>query len=97
MLRGLVFGAAMVVVRLIQGTLIDVWQTHAALISIALLILFLAGVVAWGVAVLATRAATSDHFTAAVTNSVTYLPYLVVAACAMAVIGYATRTQRGAL
>jgi len=49
MLRGLVFGAAMVVVRLIQGTLIDVWQTHAALISIALLILFLAGVVAWGV------------------------------------------------
>ena len=56
-----------------------------------------AGVVAWGVAVLATRAATSDHFTAAVTNSVTYLPYLFVAACAMAVIGYATRTQRGAL
>ena len=49
MLRGLVFGAAMVVVRLIQGTLIDVWQTQAALISIALLVLFLAGVVFWGV------------------------------------------------
>src|SRR6516164_6058127 len=49
MVRGLVCAAAMVVVRLIQGTLIDVWQTHAALISIALLILFLAGVVAWGV------------------------------------------------
>ena len=49
MLRGLVFGAAMVVVRLLQGTLIDVWQTQAGLISIALLVLFLAGVVAWGV------------------------------------------------
>jgi hypothetical protein len=49
MLRGLVFGAAMVVVRLFQGTLIDVWQTQAGLISIMLLLLFLAGVVAWGV------------------------------------------------
>ena len=49
MLRGLVFGAAMVVVRLFQGTLIDVWQTQAGLISIALLILFLVGVVFWGV------------------------------------------------
>ena len=49
MLRGLVFGAAMVVVRLFQGTLIDVWQTQAALISIVLLILFLAGVVFSGV------------------------------------------------
>src|ERR1700733_6422673 len=48
MLRGLVFGAAMVVVRLFQGTLISVWQTHAALISIALLLLFIVGVVAWG-------------------------------------------------
>jgi hypothetical protein len=48
MLRGLVFGAAMVVVRLFQGTLINVWQTHAGLISIALLLLFLVGVVAWG-------------------------------------------------
>jgi hypothetical protein len=48
MLRGLVFGAAMVVVRLFQGTLISVWQTHAGLISIVLLLLFLVGVVAWG-------------------------------------------------
>ena len=47
MLRGLVFGAAMVVVRLFQGTLISVWQTHAALISIALLLLFIVGVVAF--------------------------------------------------
>jgi hypothetical protein len=49
MLRGLVFGAAMVVVRLFQGTLISVWQTQAALISVVLLVLFLVGVVAWGV------------------------------------------------
>jgi hypothetical protein len=49
MLRGLVFAGAMVVVRLFQGTLIDVWQTQAGLISIVLLILFIAGVVAWGV------------------------------------------------
>jgi hypothetical protein len=49
MLRGLVFGAAMVVVRLFQGTLISVWQTQAGLISIALLLLFIVGVVAWGV------------------------------------------------
>jgi hypothetical protein len=48
MLRGLVFGAAMVVVRLFQGTLISVWQTHAGLISIVLLLLFIVGVVAWG-------------------------------------------------
>jgi hypothetical protein len=50
MLRGLVFGAAMVVVRLFQGTLINVWQTHAALISIVLLLLFIVAVVLWGLA-----------------------------------------------
>jgi hypothetical protein len=49
MLRGLVFGAAMVVVRLFQGTLISVWQTQATLISLALLLLFIVGVVIWGV------------------------------------------------
>lgn len=49
MLRGLVFGAAMVVVRLFQGTLISVWQTHATLISLVLLAVFIVGVVAWGV------------------------------------------------
>jgi hypothetical protein len=49
MLRGFVFAAAMVVVRLLQGMLINTWQTQAGLISIVLLILFIAGVVAWGV------------------------------------------------
>jgi membrane protein required for beta-lactamase induction len=48
-LRGLVFAAVMVVVRLLQGTLIDVWQTHAGLISVSLLLVFLIGVVFWGV------------------------------------------------
>ena len=49
MLRGLVFAAAMVVVRLFQGALINAWQTQAGLISIVLLLLFLVGVVVWGV------------------------------------------------
>jgi hypothetical protein len=49
MLRGLVFAAAMVVVRVFQGALINVFQTQAGLISIVLLILFIAGVAAWGV------------------------------------------------
>ena len=55
------------------------------------------GVVAWCTTVLVTRAITSGELTAAVTNSMTYLPYLAIAACAAAVIGYGTRTQRGAL
>jgi MFS family permease len=49
MLRGLVFAAAMVVVRLFQGALINAWQTQAGLISVVLLLLFIAGVVVWGV------------------------------------------------
>jgi hypothetical protein len=47
-LRGLVFAAAMVVVRLFQGALINAWQTQAGLISIVLLILFVIGVFVWG-------------------------------------------------
>ncbi|MGD0700407.1 MAG: hypothetical protein ABSA02_11040 [Trebonia sp.] len=53
----------------------------------------LTGVLAWGAAVLASRVS-AGAFTAAVTDTATYLPYLVVAACATAVIEYATRTQR---
>ena len=48
MLRGLVFGGAMVVVRLLQGTLISVLQTQATLISLVLLTLFLVAVIVWG-------------------------------------------------
>jgi hypothetical protein len=50
-------------------------------------------VLAWGATVLASRVS-AGAFTAAVTDTATYLPYLTVAACATAVIGYATRTQR---
>lgn len=49
MLRGLVYAAAMVVVRLFQGALINAWQTQAALFSVVLLLLFVIGVAAWGV------------------------------------------------
>ncbi len=49
MLRGLVFAAAMVVLRLLQGALINAWQTQAGLISVVLLIFFVIGVVIWGV------------------------------------------------
>jgi hypothetical protein len=48
MLRGLVFGAVMVVVRLIQGTIINAWPTQAGLVSLVLLTLFIVGVVVWG-------------------------------------------------
>ncbi len=48
MLRGLVYAGAMVVVRLIQGTLINAFQTQAGLISLVLLLLFVIGVVVWG-------------------------------------------------
>ena len=54
----------------------------------------LTGVLAWGATVLASRVS-AGAFTSAVTDTATYLPYLVVAACAIAVIGYATRIQRG--
>jgi hypothetical protein len=48
MLRGLVFAAAMVVVRLVQGALINAWQTQAGLISVVLLLLFVICVIVWG-------------------------------------------------
>ncbi|GFG96618.1 hypothetical protein MTIM_24970 [Mycobacterium timonense] len=49
MLRGLVYAAAMVVVRLFQGALINAWQTQAGLFSVVLLLLFVIGVAVWGV------------------------------------------------
>ncbi|OBG77218.1 B-4DMT family transporter [Mycobacterium sp. E3305] len=49
MLRGLVYAAAMVVVRLVQGALINAWQTQAGLFSVVLLLLFVIGVAVWGV------------------------------------------------
>jgi hypothetical protein len=52
------------------------------------------GIAAWVITVLANRTA-SGQLTATVTNAGTYLPYLAAAACAAAVIAYATRPDRG--
>lgn len=49
MLRGLVYAGVMVVVRLLQGALINAWQTQATLFSVVLLLLFVIGVAVWGV------------------------------------------------
>ncbi|OMB97421.1 hypothetical protein A5739_14755 [Mycobacterium colombiense] len=48
-LRGLVYAAAMVVLRLFQGALINAWQTQAGLFSVSLLILFIIAVMIWGI------------------------------------------------
>jgi hypothetical protein len=50
LLRGLVFAALMVVVRLLQGAMINAWETKAGLISIALMIVFAIVVFIWGLA-----------------------------------------------
>lgn len=46
--RGLAFAAAMVVLRLIQGVLINTWESLAGLISLVLLVGFMIGVTYWG-------------------------------------------------
>lgn len=46
-LRGLVFAGLMVVVRLIQGVLINTFESQAGLISLALVALFLVPVLLW--------------------------------------------------
>lgn len=48
LLRGLVFATLMVIVRLLQGALINAWETKAGLISIALVVLFAIAVFIWG-------------------------------------------------
>jgi len=47
-LRGLVFAAVMVVVRVIQGVLINAFEAQAGLISLILMILFAIAVMVWG-------------------------------------------------
>lgn len=47
-LRGLVFAALMVVIRLIQGVLINTFEAQAGLISLILMILFVIAVMVWG-------------------------------------------------
>ncbi|BBX02894.1 hypothetical protein BST36_04060 [Mycolicibacterium moriokaense] len=50
LLRGLVFAALMVIVRLLQGALINTWETRAGLISIILVALYAIAVFLWGIA-----------------------------------------------
>ena len=49
LLRGLVFAALMVIVRLVQGAMINMWETKAGLISVVLVVLFAIAVFIWGV------------------------------------------------
>ena len=49
LLRGLVFAALMVIVRLVQGTLINAFETKAGLISLVLVVLFAIAVLIWGI------------------------------------------------
>jgi len=48
LLRGLVFAALMVIVRLLQGAMINAWETKAGLISVVLVALFAVAVFIWG-------------------------------------------------
>jgi uncharacterized membrane protein YfcA len=48
LVRGLVFAALMVVVRLVQGALINAFETKALIISIVLLVVFAIAVFIWG-------------------------------------------------
>jgi uncharacterized membrane protein YfcA len=50
LLRGLVFAALMVIVRLFQGALINAWETKAGMISITLVVLYAVIVLIWGYA-----------------------------------------------
>ncbi len=50
LLRGLVFAALMVFVRLLQGVLINAMDTWALTISITLVVLFAIAALAWGIA-----------------------------------------------
>lgn len=48
LLRGLVFAALMVIVRLLQGAMINAWETRAGLISVTLVSLFGLVALIWG-------------------------------------------------
>ena len=48
LLRGLVFAFLMVVVRLVQGAMINTWETQALLISVFLVVLYALAALLWG-------------------------------------------------
>ena len=85
--------AAVTFAWLIPMTAVCALTLAVAVIARSAAVGALTGVLAWGAAVLASRVS-AGAFTAAVTDTATYVPYLAVAACAAAVIGYASRTPR---
>src|SRR6202165_1622153 len=48
LLRGLLFAALMVVLRLVQGAMINTWETQAVLISIFLVAIYFVAALLWG-------------------------------------------------
>ncbi|HEY9266680.1 MAG TPA: B-4DMT family transporter [Mycobacterium sp.] len=48
LLRGLVFAALMVIVRLLQGAMINAWETRAGLISLVLVVAYAVVALIWG-------------------------------------------------
>src|ERR1700739_4807415 len=48
LLRGLIFAFGMVVLRLVQGAMINTWEAQGQLISIVLVVIFAIVVVIWG-------------------------------------------------
>jgi hypothetical protein len=85
--------AAVTFAWLIPMTAVCALTLAVAVIARSATVGAIAGVLAWSAAVLASQVS-AGAFTAAVTDTATYLPYLAVAACATAVIGYASRTPR---
>ena len=49
LLRGIVFAALMVIVRLLQGAMIGAWEKQSLLISVTLVVLYIIAAFAWGV------------------------------------------------
>jgi MFS family permease len=48
LLRGLVFAALMVIIRLLQGAMINAWETKATLISVVLVVVYAVTAFVWG-------------------------------------------------
>jgi membrane protein required for beta-lactamase induction len=48
LLRGLVFATMMVIIRLLQGALINLWESQALWISVALVVVFAVAAFVWG-------------------------------------------------
>lgn len=47
--RGAVFAVLMVLIRVVQGLAISVWETHGTAINIVLVLVFIAAVTAWAI------------------------------------------------